>query len=102
MPEAISFQVYSLDAVFKQIEPYLKEGFSFDFVTNKGYPMQIGTVFTFDLLKHDLDVKPTEIAVDQTEESNESKDSEPEVQTNVSTPEKPKTRRALSKLTDSN
>ena len=99
MTEAISFQVYSLDAVFKQIEPYLKEGFSFDFVTNKGYPMQIGTVFTFDLLKHDLSVKPTEIAVEQTADSNGL---EPEVQTNVPASEKPKTRRALSKLTDSN
>lgn len=99
MPEAISFQVYSLDAVFKQIEPYLKEGFSFDFVTNKGYPMQIGTVFTFDLLKHNLDVKPTEIAVEQPEDSSGLGT---QVQTNVSTPEKPKTRRALSKLTDSN
>ena len=99
MPEVISFQVYSLDAVFKQIEPYLKEGFSFDFVTNKGYPMQIGTVFTFDLLKHDLNVKPTEITAKQKEDSD---DLDHEVQTSVSAPEKPKTRRALSKTTDSN
>lgn len=53
--EAINHTVYSLDAVFKAIEPYLKDEFSFDFDTNEGYPRQIGVVYTFNVLKRQSD-----------------------------------------------
>ena len=43
----IPFQVYSFDAVFTAIQPYLKEGFKFDLESNSGYPQQIGTISTF-------------------------------------------------------
>lgn len=49
----IPFQVYSFDAVFTAIQPYLKEGFKFDLESNQGYPQQIGTISTFCIQEYE-------------------------------------------------
>ena len=49
----IPFQVYSFDAVFTAIQPYLKEGFKFDLVNNNYYPQQIGTISTFCIQEYE-------------------------------------------------
>lgn len=48
----IPFQVYSFDAVFTAIQPYLKEGFKFDLVNNSSYPQMIGTIGTFAIQEY--------------------------------------------------
>lgn len=60
----IPFQVYSFDAVFTAIQPYLKEGFKFDLETNLGYPQQIGTIGTFCIQEY----RTEDIPEDATEE----------------------------------
>lgn len=77
-------QVYSFDAVFNAIQPYLKEGFRFDMVTNQGYPQQIGTVYSFCIQEYrteDVPIEP-EVSVEVITETT------PEVK------QEPKTRRA--------
>lgn len=56
----IPFQVYSFDAVFTAIQPYLKEGFKFDLETNLGYPQQIGTISTFCIQEYRAEDIPDE------------------------------------------
>lgn len=56
----IPFQVYSFDAVFTAIQPYLKEGFKFDLVNNSSYPQMIGTISTFAILEYRTEEIPDE------------------------------------------
>lgn len=53
-------QVYSFDAVFNAIQPYLKEGFKFDMESNTGYPQTFGTVYTFCIQEYRTEEVPIE------------------------------------------
>ncbi len=53
-------QVYSFDAVFNAIQPYLKEGFKFDIESNTGYPKTFGTVYTFAIQEYRTEKVPIE------------------------------------------
>jgi hypothetical protein len=53
LTNTIPFQVYSFDAVFTAIQPYLKEGFKFDLESNENYPQMIGTISTFCIQEYE-------------------------------------------------
>ena len=48
--EGTTFQTYSFIDALMALQPYLKDGFVIDVVTNQGYPQVIGTLHTFTLL----------------------------------------------------
>lgn len=52
--DLIPFNAYGFHDALVQLQPYLKEGFAFDFESNENYPRSFGTAFMFALLK----VKP--------------------------------------------
>lgn len=97
--EVIRHQEYSLSDVFKTIQPYLKEGISFDFDTNEGYPVQIGTVYSFHVIKTLLGGLSTEIPEDSTPEETQAL---LEATSEIPVFKVPKTRRALAKEQNSN
>lgn len=80
-------QVYSFDAVFNAIQPYLKEGFKFDMDSNQGYPQQIGTVYTFCIQEYRTEDIPDDATQEETEALLEAV-------TQIPTVVLPKTRRA--------
>lgn len=102
-PEVIKHQEYSLFDVFKAIQPYMKEEFSFDFDTNEGYPVQIGTVYSFHVIKnkfkHKFNGLSTEIPEDATPEETAAL---LEATSQIPVFKVPKTRRALAKEQNSN
>lgn len=87
-----AFQVYSFDAIFEAIQPYLKDGFKFDIYSNEGYPQQIGTISTFCIQEFEkVDVEyPVETSVGP--EVADSVDAESVAE--VKPQQEPKTRRA--------
>lgn len=86
-------QVYSFDAVFNAIQPYLKEGFKFDLESNEYYPQQIGTVYTFCIQEYRTEDIPNGATPEETEETEETEELL-EVVTQIPTVVLPKTRRA--------
>lgn len=50
-PQVIPINAYSFHEALEKIQPYLKPGFSFDFVSNENYPRSFGTQFVFALLE---------------------------------------------------
>lgn len=89
-----AFQVYSFDAIFEAIQPYLKDGFKFDMQSNEGYPQQIGTISTFCIQEFEkVDVEyPVETSVEP--EVAYSVDADAESVAEVKPQQEPKTRRA--------
>ena len=91
---ATPIQVYSFDAVFNAIQPYLKEGFRFDMISNQGYPQQIGTVYSFCIQEYrteDVPLDSSGIPEDATEEETQAL---LEAVTQIPVIQVPKTRRA--------
>lgn len=80
-------QVYSFDAVFNAIQPYLKDGFQFDLESNEYYPQQIGTVYTFCIQEYHAEDIPDDTTPEETEALLEAV-------THIPTVVLPKTRRA--------
>ena len=98
-PEVIKHQEYSLFDVFKAIQPYMKEEFLFDFDTNEGFPVQIGTVYSFHVIKNKPSGLSTEIPEDATLEETAAL---LEATSQIPVVKLPKTRRALAKEQYSN
>lgn len=59
-----AFQVYSFDAIFEAIQPYLKDGFKFDLESNEYYPQTFGTVYTFAVQEYRTEEVPIQSEVE--------------------------------------
>lgn len=82
-----AFQVYSFDAIFEAIQPYLKDGFKFDLESNEYYPKTFGTVHTFAVQEYRTEDIPDDATPEETEALLEAV-------TQIPTIVLPKTRRA--------
>lgn len=94
----IPFQVYSFDAVFEAIQPYLKDGFKFDLIDNFNYPKVIGTTHVFAIQEYRTEITPDKAGVLPEDATPEETQALLEAVTEIPTITVPKTRRAKANL----
>ena len=51
--QTIQINAYSFHEALEKIQPYLKDNFTFDFVSNENYPRSFGTQFVFAVLEQE-------------------------------------------------